>query len=67
MLGIVCDHEKREIRFHNPHLPPLLEEVRIHDLSLDGASVDLRLRGQGAGVEVTVLRQQGDISVRIAG
>ena len=71
MLGIVCDHEKREIRFHNPHLPPLLEEVHIHDLALDGASVDLRLRGQangikGGGVEITVLRQHGDISVRIA-
>ncbi|MES2294769.1 MAG: amylo-alpha-1,6-glucosidase [Pseudomonadota bacterium] len=65
-LGIVCDHERREIRFHNPLLPKFLEEIRIRNLCLDGASADLRLRRNGDGTEVAVLAQQGDISIRIA-
>jgi glycogen debranching enzyme len=65
-LGIVCDHERREIRFHNPFLPKFLEEIRIRNLNLDGASVDLRLRRSGEGTEVAILAQRGDISVRIA-
>ena len=65
-LGIVCDHQRREIRFHNPVLPKFLEEIRINNLSLDGASADLRLRRNGAGTEVAILAQRGDISIRIA-
>ncbi|MEP6830259.1 MAG: amylo-alpha-1,6-glucosidase, partial [Rhizomicrobium sp.] len=65
-LGIVCDHERREIRFHNPFLPKFLEEIRIRNLNLDGASADLRLRRSGEGTEVAILAQRGDISVRIA-
>ena len=65
-LGIVCDHQRRELRFHNPILPQFLEEIRIRNLSLDGASADLRLRRNGAGTEVAILAQRGDISVRIA-
>jgi glycogen debranching enzyme len=65
-LGIVCDHERREIRFHNPLLPKFLEEIRIRNLCLDGASADLRLRRNGEGTEVAVLAQRGDISIRIA-
>ncbi|HWY61762.1 MAG TPA: amylo-alpha-1,6-glucosidase [Rhizomicrobium sp.] len=65
-LGIVCDHQRREIRFHNPVLPSFLEEIRINNLTLDGASADLRLRRNGAGTEVAILAQRGDISIRIA-
>ena len=65
-LGIVCDYQRREIRFHNPMLPRFLEEIRIRNLCLDGASADLRLRRNGTGTEVTILAQRGDISVRIA-
>jgi glycogen debranching enzyme len=65
-LGIVCDHQRREIRFHNPVLPNFLEEIRIVNLQLDGACADLRLRRNGAGTEVAILSQRGDISIRIA-
>ena len=65
-LGIVYDHQRRELRFHNPVLPRFLEEIRIRNLSLDGASADLRLRRNGSGTEVAILAQQGDISIRIA-
>jgi glycogen debranching enzyme len=65
-LGIACDHERREIRFHNPFLPRFLEEIRIRNLDLDGASADLRLRRSGEGTEVAILAQRGDVSIRIA-
>jgi glycogen debranching enzyme len=65
-LGIVCDQARREIRFHTPHLPRFLEEIRIHNLHLDGASADLRLRRSGEGTEVAILAQRGDVSIRIA-
>jgi glycogen debranching enzyme len=65
-LGIVCDQAKREIRFHNPLLPRFMEEIRIHNLNLDGASADLCLRRRGEGTEVAILAQRGDVSIRIA-
>lgn len=65
-LGIACDHERREIRFHNPFLPRFLEEIRIRHLNLNGASADLRLRRSGEGTEVAILAQRGDVSIRIA-
>jgi glycogen debranching enzyme len=76
-LGIVCDHARREIRFHNPVLPRFVDEIRIQDLPFDSmgdgadggpqASVDLRLRSRGEkGTEVTILAQRGDVSIRIA-
>ena len=71
-LGVVCDHERREIQFHNPLLPRFMEEIQIRNLNLgsggtsDGASVDLRLRRHGEGTEVTILSQRGDLSIRIA-
>jgi glycogen debranching enzyme len=65
-LGIVCDHARREIRFHNPLLPRFMEEIRIHNLILDGASADLVLRRRGEGTEVAILAQRGDLSIRIA-
>jgi glycogen debranching enzyme len=65
-LGIACDYQKREIRFHDPLLPRFLEEIRIHNLTIEGASADLRLRRHGEGTEVTILAQRGDLSIRIA-
>ena len=61
-LGVVCDHERREIQFHNPLLPRFMEEIQIRNLALDGASVDLRLRRHGEGTEVAILSQRGDLS-----
>ncbi len=53
-----CDFAKREIRFHNPQLPKFLEEIRINDLELAGASVNLRLRRRGAHTEVAIVSQR---------
>ena len=64
-LGLEMDFAKREIRFHNPQLPRFMEEVRIHDLELADAAVNLRLRRRGAHTEVAIVSQRGDIGIKI--
>ena len=64
-LGLEMDCAKREIRFHNPQLPKFLEEIRINDLELAGASVNLRLKRRGAHTEVAIVSQRGDIAIKI--
>lgn len=64
-LGLRLDHAKREICFHNPHLPRFLEEIQINDLRLADASVNLRLRRRGANTEVAIISRRGDIAIKI--
>jgi glycogen debranching enzyme len=64
-LGLELDFARREIRFHNPQLPKFLEEIRINDLELAGATVNLRLRRNGANTEVAIVSQKGDIAIKI--
>jgi glycogen debranching enzyme len=64
-LGLRCDFASRELRFHNPELPAFLGEVRIADLRLGEASVDLRIKRQKNGTEVAVLSRRGDIAIKI--
>jgi glycogen debranching enzyme len=64
-LGLRCDFASRELRFHNPELPAFLGEVRIADLRLGEASVDLRIKRQKKGTEVAVLSRRGDIAIKI--
>ncbi len=64
-LGLDLCFAKREIRFHNPQLPKFLEEIRINDVELAGASVNLRLRRRGANTEVAIVSQRGDVAIKI--
>jgi glycogen debranching enzyme len=64
-LGLELDFGRREIRFHNPQLPKFMEEIRINDLELAGASVNLRLKRRGAHTEVAIVSQRGDIAIKI--
>ncbi|MEO8302087.1 MAG: amylo-alpha-1,6-glucosidase [Rhizomicrobium sp.] len=64
-LGLQLDFAKREIRFHNPHLPKFMEEVHINDLTLAQSSVNLRLRRRGSHTEVAIVSQKGDIAIKI--
>ena len=64
-LGLEMDFARREIRFHNPQLPKFLEEVRIRDLELAGASVNLRLSRRDSHTEVAIVSQKGDIAIKI--
>lgn len=64
-LGLEMNFARKEIVFNNPQLPKFLEEIAIHDLALDDASVNLRLRRRGANTEVAIVSKHGDIAIKI--
>jgi glycogen debranching enzyme len=65
-LGLVVDGVQREIRLHQPRLPSFMPELRITNLGVAGASVDLVLLRHGDDGGVNVLRRVGDLSVVVA-
>jgi glycogen debranching enzyme len=62
-LGMSVRARGRQICFTTPCLPPSLEELRIENLRLAEATVDLRVHRDGVDVGVEVLRKQGDIEI----
>jgi glycogen debranching enzyme len=62
-LGLSFDPDKSEIRFRHPQLPPFLETVEIRDLSINGATVDLRLQRYPNNVGINVMRKEGNAEV----
>ncbi|MFC7538824.1 amylo-alpha-1,6-glucosidase [Siccirubricoccus deserti] len=66
LLGVTFRPDQRQIRFVRPVLPPWLEMVRIENLRLGGASVDLVMhRHEGDEVSLRVLRRRGRIEVAV--
>jgi glycogen debranching enzyme len=66
-LGISFAPDKRQIRFMRPTLPPWLGEVRLSNLRLGEASVDLVLRGSRDHVAVSVIRRDGPVEIVLTG
>src|SRR5262249_61134620 len=55
----------RHVCFTRPQLPASLGELRIHNLEVAGATVDLLLVRHQSDVGVTVLRREGDVRVTV--
>ena len=66
VLGLSVSATRREIRFDRPRLPPNLRELRIADLRVGDARVDIEVSRRGAGVVVNPTRREGDVRVLIA-
>ena len=62
-LGMTLRAPERQICFNHPVLPTNLEEVRIENLRIAEASVDLLMRRHQDGVAVEVLRRRGEIEI----
>lgn len=62
-LGMSVRAPERQICFAHPLLPANLDEVRIENLRVVDASVDLLMRRQEDGVDVEVLRRRGEIEI----
>ncbi|MFB3816403.1 MAG: glycogen debranching N-terminal domain-containing protein [Candidatus Methylomirabilales bacterium] len=62
-LGLSIDAAGREILFHRPLLPPFLERVRLTDLRVADASVDLLLERHTGDVAINVLRREGQVQI----
>jgi glycogen debranching enzyme len=65
-LGLGVSAVERQVWFHQPQLTSFVPELRITNLEVAGASVDLHLVRHGDDVGVNVLRRVGDLSVVVA-
>jgi len=62
-LGLQIDAERRRILFDHAILPPFLEEVRLFDLRVGAARIDLELRRHPEDVGIHVLKRDGEVEV----
>ena len=62
-LGLHIDGVQRRITFSYPLLPEFLGRIRINNLRLCDAAVDLHLERHGSDVGMTVLRRDGDVEI----
>lgn len=62
-LGLQISAVESRISFVRPLLPPFLNEARIYNLQVGAASVDLALVRHEDGVNVNVLRRQGNVQI----
>jgi glycogen debranching enzyme len=65
LLGLVVDAPKRQIRLERPELPRSLQKLRVRNLRVGGASVDLTFRRHLGDIGVTVDRKRGDVEVLV--
>jgi glycogen debranching enzyme len=62
-IGIEIDAPARRILFTRPRLPASLNEVRIHNLEVAGATMDLAVVRHRTSVDVEVLRRASDVDI----
>jgi glycogen debranching enzyme len=62
-LGLGIKGAEGRILFDNPLLPPALREVRIRNLRVGTAVVDLLLERHGKEMGVNVLRREGGVTI----
>jgi glycogen debranching enzyme len=62
-LGLGFDRNKSQVTSEGPVLPDFLGEVKLRNLALNRATVDLALRRSGLQVVVDVLDRRGSVQV----
>jgi glycogen debranching enzyme len=64
-LGLEVDGVGRRVVLTRPQVPIELKEIRIHDLEVAGARLDLSISREGGDVAVRVLRREGEVQVLV--
>jgi hypothetical protein len=64
-LGLEINALDGQVYFTRPLLPASLGELRIHNLEVAGATVDLLLVRHQHNVSVNVLRREGDVEILV--
>jgi len=62
-LGLEIDALAGQVRLDRPRLPSFLEELRIYDLRVGDASMDLIIRRHGGDITVEMPRREGRVEV----
>src|SRR5262249_45220591 len=65
-LGLGVSGTEPQVWFTRPRLPPFLREVRITNLAVGGAVLDLLLVRHEGDVGVNVLRGEGEVEVTVS-
>lgn len=65
-LGLTIDTSAKRVSFERPQLPEAIDWLRIVNLTVGPASVDLMLTRHEHDVGVTVLRRDGDVQIMVA-
>jgi glycogen debranching enzyme len=64
-LGLEINGLEAQICFNRPHLPASMGELRIHNLEVAGATVDLLLVHHEHDVGLTVLHREGEVEIMV--
>jgi hypothetical protein len=64
-LGLEINAPEGQVYFTRPHLPASLGELRIHNLEVAEATVDLLLVRHQHNVSVNVLRREGNAEILV--
>jgi glycogen debranching enzyme len=64
-LGLEISGVERTISFIRPVLPPFVHELRIHNLTVADATVDLLLARHDHDVGLRVLRREGEVQITL--
>jgi len=62
-LGMDIDAAHQQVHFVNPSLPDFLKELRVANLTVGSATVDLLFESHAQNVTVKVLRKDGDVQI----
>jgi glycogen debranching enzyme len=62
-LGLTIHAPQAQVRFAYPLLPPSLKEVRVLNLAVGDASLDLLLLRHGNDIGINVLRREGKVEI----
>ena len=65
-LGLEVNAVESQVCFSRPQLPAFVDELRIHNLRIGRASIDLSIANKERDVSVDVLRRDPDIHVLVA-
>jgi glycogen debranching enzyme len=64
-LGLDIKVADTQVCFVRPHLPPSLQELRIHNLEVGDGTVDLLFVRHESDVSLTVLRREGNVQILV--
>jgi len=62
-LGLKIDGQSQKLYFTNPVLPETIDELRIFNLGVGSAKVDVILQRHGQEVGMNVVRQEGKVEI----
>jgi glycogen debranching enzyme len=62
-LGLHIDGVRHQVTFTDPSMPPWLRWIRIENLRVNSAVVDLLCERHPHDVGISVIRRQGDVRV----